>query len=77
MISIAMMIKTAHIVSVMAVVMVGVLSSVRCVGLKFCMSLIVCMHCSSVCKLETSISDMFIAVVSASKSVAIFVRFSL
>ena len=77
MISIAMIIKTAHIVSVMAVVMVGVLSSVRCVGLKFCMSLIVCMRCSSVCKLETSISDTFIAVVSVSKSVAMFVRFSL
>ena len=72
-----MMIKTAHIVSVMAVVMVGVLSSVRCVGLKLCMSLIVCMRCSSVCKLETSISDTFIAVVIASKSDAIFVRFSL
>ena len=77
MIKMAMMIKTAHIVSVMVVVMVGVLSSVKCVGLKFCMSLIVCMHCSSVCRLETSISDTFIAVVSTSKSVAIFVRFSL
>ena len=59
------------------VVMVGVLSSDKCVGLKFCMLLIVCMRCSSVCKLETSISDTFIADVSASKCVAMFVRFSL
>ena len=61
----------------MAVVMVGVFSSDKCVGLKFCMSLIVCMHCSSVCRLETSISDMFIAVDGTSKPVATFVRFSL
>ena len=77
MIKMAMMIKTAHIVSVMVVVMVGVLSSVKCVGLKFCMLLIVCMRCSSVCRLETSISDTFMAVVSTSKSVVMFVRFSL
>ena len=77
MIRIAIRSKTAHIVSVMAVVMVGVFSSDKCVGLKFCMSLIVCMHRSSVCKLETSISDTFIADVSVSKSVAMFFRFSL
>ena len=46
-------------------------------GVEVCMSVIVCMRCSSVCKLETSISDTFIAVVSVSKSVAMFVRFSL